>query len=113
MAESVSDQKVEDMLSSVRRLVSSELPRNQRPRMKESGSALVLTEAHRVEPKAPIQGQRGMTLEDRIAELEASRDSPASGNPTAARIRTSIAPTALSFAPRASATKSRRGAHSD
>lgn len=72
MAESVSDQKVEDMLSSVRRLVSSELPRNQRPRMKETGSALVLTEAHRVEPKAPIQGQRGMTLEERIAELEAA-----------------------------------------
>lgn len=72
MVESVSDQKVEDMLSSVRRLVSSELPRNQRPQLQESASALVLTEAQRVEPKPPMQGQRGLTLEERIAELEAA-----------------------------------------
>ena len=74
MAESVSDQNVEDMLSSVRRLVSSELPRKQRPSLHESASALVLTEAQRVEPKPPMQAQRGLTLEERIAELEAAVD---------------------------------------
>ena len=72
MAESVSDQNVEDMLSSVRRLVSSELPRNQRPELKESASALVLTQAQRVEPKPPMQASKGLSLEERIAELEAA-----------------------------------------
>ena len=58
------------MLSSVRRLVSSELPRMQRSRVPEGPGALVLTEKERVaEPRAG-QSARRKTLEARIAELE-------------------------------------------
>lgn len=71
MSKSVSDQKVEDVLSSVRRLVSSELPRKPRPTVPEGPGALVLTEAHRVEKAAKLNSSKG-SLEDRIAELEAA-----------------------------------------
>lgn len=74
MSKSVPDQNVEDMLSSVRRLVSNELPRNQRSRLPEGPGALVLTEAQRVAPTASRAESRGMSLEDRIAELEAAVD---------------------------------------
>ena len=74
MSKSVSDQNVEDMLSSVRRLVSNELPRNQRSRLPEGPGALVLTEAQRVAPRIAHSEPRGMSLEDRIAELEAAVD---------------------------------------
>ena len=70
MSKSVSDQKVEDVLSSVRRLVSSELPRKARPSVPEGPGALVLTEAHRVESRR--KPQKKHSLEDRIAELEAA-----------------------------------------
>ena len=71
MSKSVSDQKVEDVLSSVRRLVSNELPRKPRPELPSGPGALVLTEAHRVEKAAKVNSAKG-TLEDRIAELEAA-----------------------------------------
>ncbi len=77
MSKSVSDQNVEDMLSSVRRLVSNELPRNRRSRLPEGPGALVLTEEQRVAPRAPHSEPRGMSLEDRIAELEAAVDNQA------------------------------------
>jgi hypothetical protein len=74
MSKSVSDQKVEDVLSSVRRLVSNELPRKQRPLVPDGQGALVLTEAHRVEQAAKVQSSKGSkgSLEERIAELEAA-----------------------------------------
>ena len=66
-----SDQKVEDVLSSVRRLVSSELPRKPRTQAPEGPGALVLTEAHRIESD-PVSKSSERSLEDRIAELEAA-----------------------------------------
>lgn len=69
MAKSASDTKVEDVLSSVRRLVSEELPRNERPALPEGPGALVLTNDQRVESKPPVR-IAGRTLEERIAELE-------------------------------------------
>ena len=71
MSKSVSDQKVEDVLSSVRRLVSSELPRKPRPSVPDGPGALVLTDAHRVEKATKANSAKG-SLEDRIAELEAA-----------------------------------------
>ncbi len=60
------------MLSSVRRLVSAELPRNTRPPLPKGPSALVLTEELRVQhPKMGHNSQR-KSLEVRIAELEAA-----------------------------------------
>ena len=71
MSNSVSDQKVEDVLSSVRRLVSSELPRKPKPELPKGPGALVLTDAHRVE-STPSSEAVQKSLEDRIAELEAA-----------------------------------------
>ena len=72
MSKSVSGQDVEDMLSSVRRLVSNELPRNRRTSLPEGPGALVLTDAQRIEPSMIGHNSPPKTLEDRIAELEAA-----------------------------------------
>ena len=60
------------MLSSVRRLVSSELPRNRRTNLPEGPGALVLTDAQRIEPSMIGHNSQPRSLEDRIAELEAA-----------------------------------------
>lgn len=73
MANSVSDPKVEDVLSSVRRLVSGEIPRKMRSPLPKGPGALVLTNAHRV-AKDPLSRTSSRSLEDRIAELEAAVD---------------------------------------
>ncbi|MBT8389995.1 MAG: hypothetical protein KJN60_00135 [Boseongicola sp.] len=65
-------QNVEDMLSSVRRLVSDELPRMPRADVPKGPAALVLTEAQRIEPPMTGHNSRRKSLEDRIAELEAA-----------------------------------------
>ena len=72
MSKAGAGQNVEDMLSSVRRLVSDELPRMPRAEVPQGPAALVLTEAQRIE--APLMGHnsRRKSLEDRIAELEAA-----------------------------------------
>lgn len=74
MADSAPDPEVEDVLSSVRRLVSQELPRRsaQKAMLGDSG-ALVLTSNDRVEgdPKVRVEKR---SLEQRIAELEAAVD---------------------------------------
>ncbi|WP_299751754.1 hypothetical protein [uncultured Boseongicola sp.] len=72
MSKAGAGQNVEDMLSSVRRLVSDELPRMPRAEVPQGPAALVLTEAQRIE--APLIGHnsRRKSLEDRIAELEAA-----------------------------------------
>ncbi|WP_428687950.1 hypothetical protein [Roseibium sp.] len=69
MSESASEPKVEDVLSSVRRLVSGELPRKPRPNLPEGPGALVLTDAQRVSESPRVTSK---SLEDRIAELEAA-----------------------------------------
>lgn len=71
MSDSASRKDVEDVLSSVRRLVSSELPRNRRPDLPKGPGALVLTDAQRVE-RPTSKGLATQSLEDRIAELEAA-----------------------------------------
>ena len=71
MSDSASRTDVEDVLSSVRRLVSSEVPRTRRPDLPKGPGALVLTDAQRVE-KAVSKGRAAKSLEDRIAELEAA-----------------------------------------
>ena len=71
MTKSASDKQVEDVLSSVRRLVSSELPRNPRPEVSLESGALVLTQADRIEEAASKQ-PKSRSLEERIAELEAA-----------------------------------------
>lgn len=71
MAKSAPNTKVEDVLSSVRRLVSEEIPRNERPVLPEGAGALVLTNAQRIESNASVR-IAGRTLEERIAELEAA-----------------------------------------
>lgn len=73
MADSAPDPEVEDVLSSVRRLVSGEIPRKSRPQPANDGGALVLTAADRIEadPKARVEAR---SLEQRIAELEAAVD---------------------------------------
>lgn len=71
MAKSAPDTKLEDVLSSVRRLVSDELPRNERPKLPEGPGALVLTDAQRIESNAAVR-IAGRSLEERIAELEAA-----------------------------------------
>ena len=63
---------MEDMLSSVRRLVSDELPRMPRADVPKGAAALVLTEAQRIEPPMTGHNSRRKSLEDRIAELEAA-----------------------------------------
>jgi hypothetical protein len=72
MSKSVSGQDVEDMLSSVRRLVSSELPRNRRASLPKGPGALVLTDAHRIAPSMLGHNSQPKSLEDKIAELEAA-----------------------------------------
>ena len=81
MSDSGSDAKVEDVLSSVRRLISSELPRTPRADVPIDDKKLVLTQSQRIEPEEEITpvrpepgapGSRPMSLEDRIAELEAA-----------------------------------------
>lgn len=71
MSDSASRKDVEDVLSSVRRLVSSEQPRNSRPELPKGPGALVLTDAQRVE-RPTSKGIHAKSLEDRIAELEAA-----------------------------------------
>lgn len=71
MAKPVPDPQVEDVLSSVRRLVSDELPRNQRPSLPEGPGALVLTDAQRIEANAAVR-IAGRSLQERIAEMEAA-----------------------------------------
>ncbi len=73
MADSASDPKVEDVLSSVRRLVSGEIPRKERAPLPKGPGALVLTDAHRVQ-KNPMVRPLSRSLEERIAELEAAVD---------------------------------------
>lgn len=63
---------MEDMLSSVRRLVSDELPRMPRADVPKAPPALVLTESQRIEPPMSGHNSRRKSLEDRIAELEAA-----------------------------------------
>ena len=72
MAKAGTEQNVEDMLSSVRRLVSDELPRMPRAEVPKGPAALVLTEAQRIEPPQMGHNSRRKSLEDRIAELEAA-----------------------------------------
>ena len=74
MSGNASDPKVEDVLSSVRRLVSGELPRKPRPALPEGPGALVLTAAQRVvtAPRAATSATARKSLEERIAELEAA-----------------------------------------
>ncbi len=73
MSKTVSGQDVEDMLSSVRRLVSSELPPHQRRTSRQpEPEKLVLTDAQRIEPPKKTARVRSQRLEDRIAELEAA-----------------------------------------
>lgn len=79
MADSAPNPKVEDVLSSVRRLVSGEVQRRTSRPSQPAGEAgaLVLTEAHRVAEKpkpAPGPEARKRSLEERIAELEAAVD---------------------------------------
>jgi len=65
-------QNVEDMLSSVRRLVSDELPRMARAEVPKGPEALVLKESQRIEAPMAGHNSRRKSLEDRIAELEAA-----------------------------------------
>ena len=70
MSDSASDPKVEDVLSSVRRLVSNDMPRVRKPDVPQHG-ALVLTDAQRIEHGAKTRAL-SQSLEERIAELEAA-----------------------------------------
>ena len=72
MSKTGTGQNVEDMLSSVRRLVSDELPRMPRSEVPKGPAALVLTESQRIEPPMTGHNSRRKSLEDRIAELEAA-----------------------------------------
>ena len=74
MVDSVPDPKVEDVLSSVRRLVSEDIPRKTRTPVPQGPGALVLTDADRVQ-KDPVALNGRRSLEARIAELEAAVDS--------------------------------------
>lgn len=88
MADSASDPKVEDVLSSVRRLVSQDIPRRTSRPAPDAADALVLTSSHRIEPKsapaAPSSTPSSTpperrSLEQRIAELEAAVDHGGAG----------------------------------
>ncbi|PWK53108.1 hypothetical protein [Silicimonas algicola] len=74
MSGNATDPKVEDVLSSVRRLVSGELPRTPRPALPEGPGALVLTAAQRIvtAPRGATSATARKSLEERIAELEAA-----------------------------------------
>jgi cell pole-organizing protein PopZ len=91
MSDAMTSREIEDVLSSVRRLVSQE---SHRPAPSEPPARLILTEAHRVQPDAPtpvdkvavaappappaegVAGEAPQTprkqLEETIAELEAA-----------------------------------------
>jgi cell pole-organizing protein PopZ len=91
MSDAMTSREIEDVLSSVRRLVSQE---SHRPAPSEPPARLILTEAHRVQPDAPapvdkvavaappappaegVTGEAPQTprkqLEETIAELEAA-----------------------------------------
>ena len=73
MADFASDPKVEDVLSSVRRLVSQEIPKRQPSKPASDGGALLLTSKDRIseEHSARVAAK---TLEQRIAELEKAVD---------------------------------------
>ena len=71
MSDSASKKDVEDVLTSIRRLVSNDLPRNRRPDLPSGPGALVLTDADRIE-RPVSKGHAAKSLEDRIAELEAA-----------------------------------------
>lgn len=73
MADSASDPKVEDVLSSVRRLVSGEIPRKTRAPVPKGPGALVLTDEDRIKKDPPARNA-ARSLEQRIAELEAAVD---------------------------------------
>ena len=72
MSDPMTNTEVEDVLASIRRLVSDELPRMPRAEPPKGPTALVLTEAQRIEPPLMGHNSRRKSLEDRIAELEAA-----------------------------------------
>lgn len=69
MSDSASKKDVEDVLTSVRRLVSGDLPRTRKPVLSQGPGALVLTDAQRVK-RPPSRAEASKSLEERIAELE-------------------------------------------
>ena len=73
MADYASDPKVEDVLSSVRRLVSQEIPKRPAAKPEADDGALLLTSKDRISEE---HGARvaAKSLEQRIAELEKERD---------------------------------------
>ena len=73
MADSAPDPNFEDVLSSVRRLVSQELPRRPASKPEPDPGALVLTSAQRIEETHTAVLEK-RSLEQRIAELEAAVD---------------------------------------
>ncbi|MEL7152102.1 MAG: hypothetical protein AAGK71_15295 [Pseudomonadota bacterium] len=76
MAESASDPNVEDVLSSVRRLVSQELPKRTAEKPVSDPGALVLTSKDRIEAEHSKR-VAAKSLEQRIAELEKAVDETA------------------------------------
>lgn len=76
MAESASDPNVEDVLSSVRRLVSQELPKRAVEKPVSEPGALVLTSKDRIEAEHSKR-VAAKSLEQRIAELERAVDETA------------------------------------
>lgn len=76
MADSASEPNVDDVLSSVRRLVSQELPRRATAQENPEPGALVLTSKDRIEADH-TRRMAAKTLEQRIAELEAAVDKTA------------------------------------
>lgn len=77
MADSASDPNVEDVLSSVRRLVSQEIPKRSTPKPGRDVGALVLSSKDRIEAEHSRR-VAAKSLEQRIAELEKAVDSTAS-----------------------------------
>lgn len=73
MSESASDQKVEDVLSSVRRLISQEVPKRPEPTSGAADGALVLTSQDRIAAEQRVRSEP-RSLEQRVAELEAAVD---------------------------------------
>ncbi len=74
MADSAPDPKVEDVLSSVRRLVAQEIPKRRTTRQEPQDGALILTSQDRIETDSRARADK-RSLEERIAELEAAVDS--------------------------------------
>ena len=73
MADSASDPKVEDVLSSVRRLVSQEIPKRSVPTPNGDAGALILSSKDRIEAEHSKR-VAAKSLEQRIAELEKAVD---------------------------------------